>query len=62
MAWPEELYRSVNLNNGRNGDYPSVNNLNFPDGSEDCANLGNGLDVKIYKKSWFKLDETASNF
>jgi len=59
MAWPMNDLFSCNIDTA-----PVVQNQSnsIPTAVSNSTECMNGLDVKIYKKSYFKLDETATNY
>jgi len=63
MAWPEELLTCSQLSSGETVEFDKYQSLNVPNATtQNCTKVGNGVNCNIFKRSWFKLDETAANF
>jgi len=63
MAWPEDMSFFSNLTGLSGVSGMDTSNPNIPVVTDTgTTRLGNGLQVQMYKKAYFKLDENTATF
>lgn len=63
MAWPDDINFYTNSGTGMSGIWAADKaNPNIPAVTHDATTIGSGLQIQMYKKAYFKLDENSTTF